>query len=142
MLTGTLDEVVLGGALIGLAFAMLLILTGRVMSTSAMVGSLLGGREGLAAASIAFIAGLFISSFVFNALEFVSQPPVEVGLPLLVVGGLLVGLGVRMGNSSLLGSIGGLARLSGRAGAVILAIMAGAVISLALRQALGTGGVA
>jgi len=141
MLQGTLGPVVLGGAMIGLALALLRILTGRVMSASGMIGSLLGGREGLAATSIAFIAGMFISPSVLVAVGHAKQLPLEAGWPLLVVGGLLVGVGARLG-SSLLGSIHGVTQLSGKALATILAIMAGAGVAGALRQILGAGGVA
>jgi len=54
VLPGMLGQVVLSGALIGLSLAMLMTLTGRLMSASWMDGSLLGGREGLAATGLAF----------------------------------------------------------------------------------------
>ena len=54
----------IGGAIVGLAAALLLVLTGRSMSLSDMLGSLLGGNEGLAATSIAFLAGLVIVAAV------------------------------------------------------------------------------
>ena len=142
ILQGTFGPVILGGAMIGLALALLRILTGRVMSASGMIGSLLGGREGLAATSIAFIGGLFIAPSVLVAVGVAKQMPVEAGWPFLVAGGLLVGVGARLGNSSLLGSIHGVTQLSRRAFATLFAIMAGAGVAVALRQVLGTGGVA
>ena len=39
----------IGGGVVGLAAALLLVLTGRAMNLSGMLGSLLGGNEGLAA---------------------------------------------------------------------------------------------
>jgi uncharacterized protein len=142
MFLGTLGQVIVGGALIGLALATLHILTGRVMSTSGMIGSLLGGREGLAAASIAFIAGLFISPFILISFGGVRQPPVEEGWPLLVVGGLLVGFGARLGSSSVIGSIFGVIQRSRRAATVIVAIIAGVSVSSLLRHILAAGGAA
>ncbi len=140
-MVGTLGNVVFGGALIGLALATLLILTGRIMSASGMIGSLLGGREGLAATSIAFLAGLVISPALLIAFGFARQVPLEPGWPWLIVGGVLVGFGARLGDSSVLGAISGLARQSRRAIGPILAIMAGAGIAMVLRQVLVTGGV-
>ncbi len=142
MVLGTVGQVVLGGALIGLAFAMLRIMTGRLMSTSGMIGSLLGGREGPAAVSMAFIAGLFVAPSVLGTMGFVTQPPVEAGWPLLLVGGLMVGIGARLGNSSVVGSVFGLTQGSKRAVVAIVAIISGAVVSVILAQVLGTGGAA
>ena len=142
MLPETLGQVILGGGMIGLALALLMILTGRVMAASGMVGSLLGGHEGLAATSIAFIAGLFIAPSVLIALGSSKQPLAEAGWLLLAGGGLLVGVGARLGNSSVLGAIGGLARLSGRSVWTFLAIVAGVASSSIVLWFLGSGGVA
>ena len=138
----TVGEVAAGGALIGLALAMLMILTGRVMSGSAMIGSLLGGREGLAATSIAFIAGLFIAPSVLIVFGAARQPLAEENWLLLGLGGLLVGIGARLGNSSVFGAVFGLSRRSGRAAMVSLAILAGVCIAVVLRHFLQIGGVA
>jgi uncharacterized membrane protein YedE/YeeE len=135
----TIGPAVMGGALIGLASAGLMILTGRVMSASAMVGSLLGGREGLAAASITFLAGLFIAPSVLFALGVARQPLTEPVWPLLIVGGVLVGVGARLGNGSVFGSVFGLTQGSRRAVAATVAIAAGAGAALTLRHLLGTG---
>jgi len=142
LLPETLNQVILGGALIGLAIGLLRILTGRVMSASGMVGSLLGGGEGPAAASIAFLAGLFIAPSVLIALGVVAALPVEAGWPLLCAGGVLVGLGARLGNGGVVGSVFGLTQRSGQAGAAILAIIAGAGAALVLGQLVNIGGAA
>jgi uncharacterized membrane protein YedE/YeeE len=135
----TIGPAVMGGALIGLALAGLMVLTGRVMSASAMVGSLLGGREGLAAASITFLAGLFIAPSVLFALGVARQPLTEPVWPLLIVGGVLVGVGARLGNGSVFGSVFGLTQGSRRAVAATVAIAAGAGAALTFRHLLGTG---
>jgi uncharacterized protein len=141
-LFGTHAHAIIGGALIGLALAVLRLFTGRIMSASAMIGSLLGGREGLAAASIAFIAGLFIAPSILLAAGLAAPPPVETQWPFLVIGGLLVGLGARLGEGSLFGAISGLTRRSWRAATTFLAMLTGAGLSLALRQFVNNGGVA
>jgi uncharacterized membrane protein YedE/YeeE len=138
----TYTQAALGGALIGLALATLAVVIGRRMSASGMIASLLDGREGLAAPSIAFIAGLFIATPIMMGLGHVAPPPVEPGWPLLVAGGLLVGIGARLGDGSLLSAVIGLARMSGRALVTVLAIVAGAVVSFVIRQFVSNGGVA
>lgn len=136
---GTLDGVILGGALIGLALAVLRVLTGRVMSASAMVGSLLGGREGPAAPSIAFIAGLFVAPTLFTAANTATPGPIEPAWALLVVGGLLVGFGARLGGNGMVGAVWSVFRRSGWAAA---AMLAGVSASLLLHRLLLGGGAA
>lgn len=104
-----------GGALVGLAASLLLVMTGRVMAISAMSGSLLGGAEGEAAWSIAFIAGLFMAATVLALWLPAPLPSADVPLPLLLVGGLAVGLGARLTAVGLIGDVVvGLARQSRR----------------------------
>lgn len=142
LLAGAQAQTVLGGALIGIAAATLMILTGRVMAASGMIGSLLGGSEGPAAASIAFIAGLVIAPSVVIILGSVTAAPIEAHWLYLATGGLLVGFGARFGGASLCACIVGLALRSGRAVILALAIAAGAATSLLARQMLGSGGLA
>ncbi len=144
---GTEGQAILGGALIGLALALLRLLSGRVMSASRMIGSLLGGHEGPAAASIAFLAGLFVGPFILAPLilsdaGLAMANPVEATWLLLVVGGLLVGLGARLGDGGLTVALFGTVRRSGWAAAGFCAIAAGAGASLLARQILGAGGAA
>jgi hypothetical protein len=138
---GTYGPAVLGGAMIGLALSLLWVLTRRVMSASGMIGSLLGGREGLAATSIAFIGGLFIAPSVLMAVGVVRQMADDAAWPFLVIGGLLVGIAARLG-SSLMGALHGMSLLSKRAMVTLVAILAGLGGAVLLRQVLGTGGVA
>ncbi len=140
-LQGAYGPVLLGGAIIGLALGLLWVLTRRVMSASGMIGSLLGGREGLAASSIAFIGGLFIAPSLPMAVGVAKQMSDEAAWPLLVVGGLLVGIAGRLG-SSLMGAMHGVTLRSKPAAVTLLGIMAGAGIAVLMRQILGNGGMA
>jgi hypothetical protein len=137
---GTHGDVILGGALVGLAFALLRLLAGRVMSASRMIGSLLSGHEGPAAASIAFLAGLLLAPSIMTAAGLVAAKPAEAGIALLVAGGLLVGFGARLGEGGLTVAIFGAARRSGWAAATVCAIAAGAGVSMLAREILGGGG--
>jgi hypothetical protein len=140
-LQGAYGPVLLGGAIIGLALGLLWVLTRRVMSASGMIGSLLGGREGLAASSIAFIGGLFIAPSLLMAVGVAKQMSDEAAWPLLVVGGLLVGIAGRLG-SSLMGAMHGVTLRSKPAAVTLLGIMAGVGIAVLMRQILGNGGMA
>ncbi|MFN7270145.1 MAG: YeeE/YedE family protein [Cereibacter sp.] len=141
LLQGAYGPVVLGGAMIGLALGLLWVLTGRIMSATGMICSLLGGREGLAASSIAFIGGLFIAPSLLTAVGIAKQMADEADWPFLVLGGLLAGIAARFGGS-LMGAIHGVALRSRRAAVTLLGIMAGAGTALLVRQILGNGGMA
>jgi hypothetical protein len=140
-LQGAYAPVLFGGAMIGLALGLLWVLTRRIMSGSGMIGSLLGGREGLAASSIAFIGGLFIAPSLLMTVGVIRQMADEAAWPFLVIGGLLVGIAARFGGS-LMGAIHGVTLRSKRGAVTLLGIMAGAGIAVLLRQILGNGGMA
>ena len=105
-----------GGLLIGLAAALLLVPNGRIGGISGIVGGLLafGGRDvGWRAA--------FVASLVLGALAYAlpagaaSLVEVRASLPVVVVGGLLVGFGTRLGSGCTSGhGLCGLARFSRR----------------------------
>ena len=103
-----------GGLLIGLAVALMLLLKGRVAGISGIVGGLLTLRAGDAIWRAAFVAGL-----VLGALAYVATADVPVAvvapLPAVVAGGLLVGFGTRLGSGCTSGhGLCGVARLSRR----------------------------
>ncbi len=105
-----------GGLLIGLAVALMLFLNGRVAGISGIVGGLLTLRLRENAWRAAFVAGL-----VLGALAYVwtaeGSTPVRVvsSLPAILVGGLLVGFGTRLGSGCTSGhGLCGMARLSRR----------------------------
>lgn len=146
---GSFEDVVVGGALVGLALASLRVLTGRVMSTSGMMGTLMGGGEGPAAASIAFIGGVCLAPTLWLVLASMGTPlqmsaskPVEAGWPLLVAGGLLAGFGARLGRSGLTGAIWGSVRRSAWSGVALGAIVLGIAVTLFAHRLVGSGGAA
>jgi hypothetical protein len=141
LLQAAYGPVLLGGAMIGLALGLLWVFTGRIMSATGMIGSLLGGREGLAASSIAFIGGLFIAPSLLMAVGVARQMADEADWPFLVLGGLLVGIAARFG-ASLMGAIHGVTLRSRRAAITLLGIVAGAGTAALVRQILGNGGMA
>ena len=105
-----------GGLLIGSAVALMLLLNGRVAGISSIVGGLLTLRLRDAAWRAAFVAG-----FIIGALAYLSTAdqttPVRVlaSLPAILVGGLLVGFGTRLGSGCTSGhGLCGMARLSRR----------------------------
>ncbi|HVB89013.1 MAG TPA: YeeE/YedE family protein [Beijerinckiaceae bacterium] len=130
----------LGGALIGSAAVMLLLLNGRVAGISGIVGGLLRPKSGDTAWRVSFIGGLLSAPIVFALVAGV-QPPFDLraSLSALVVGGLLVGFGTRLGGGCTSGhGVCGVARLSPRSLVATGAFMvAGFVTVFVLRHMIG-----
>lgn len=121
-----------GGMLIGLSAAILMLANGRVAGISGIAGRLLQGRQ--SGVGAAFVIGLLLGPIVYRALSG-SWPDVtiETSTSLLVVAGLLVGFGSRMGSGCTSGhGVVGLARLSPRSIAAVMTFMATAVLTVLL----------
>ena len=106
----------LGGLMIGAAAALLLVLNGRIAGISGIVGETFSLPKGDFAWRLAFIAGLIAGPVL---VQLIRGAPIAVridaGLPLLIAGGLIVGLGTRLGSGCTSGhGVCGLGRLSGR----------------------------
>lgn len=106
----------IGGALIGLSAALLLLVLGRIAGISGILGGLLPPRSGETAWRAAFVAGL-VAGPLAVAFATGTLPAVELQSPVwaLVPAGLVVGFGTRLGSGCTSGhGVCGLARLSPR----------------------------
>jgi uncharacterized membrane protein YedE/YeeE len=104
----------IGGMLIGLSAMLLLVVNGRIAGISGIVGRLIGGEQ--IWPNTAFVAGLLLGPWLYAVMSG-HLPPVTIAAstPLLVLAGLLVGVGTRMGSGCTSGhGILGLARFSKR----------------------------
>jgi uncharacterized membrane protein YedE/YeeE len=114
-----------GGALIGLAAAMLILGSGRVAGISSIVGGMLAGRGGDIAWRAAFVLGLVLAPAIWRFLAPGVEVRIDSGFGTLVVAGLLVGLGTSYGSGCTSGhGVCGLSRLSPRSLVATLAFMA------------------
>ena len=124
-----------GGLLIGLSAAILMVANGRVAGISGIAGRLLQGVQ--ASSGALFVLGLIAGPALYR-LIFDAWPSVTVtaSWPLLVVGGLLVGFGSRMGSGCTSGhGVCGLSRLSVRSLAATLCFIAtGAITVFVMRH--------
>jgi hypothetical protein len=118
-----------GGLLIGLASALFVLGNGRVAGIAGIVASplraLTGGRS-LAPerTRLLFLLGLVAAPWAWQLYAPLPAGPVDVGTLALLAAGLLVGIGVRMGNGCTSGhGVCGLSRLSLRSLANVLAFM-------------------
>ena len=134
-----------GGQLIGLAAAWLLLVNGRIAGISGIVGRLLQPQAGETAWRLAFLIGLLLAPVLIMlvAPSLAPAPSFSVvtraGWGMLILAGLLVGFGTRLGNGCTSGhGICGLARLSPRSLAAVLTFMiSGAATVFITRHVLG-----
>ena len=130
----------IGGCLIGAAVGLLLWLNGRIAGVSGVLGGLLRGKPGERAWRVAFLAGLVLGPLLHAAIASESSSiAVTTSVPLLIVGGLLVGFGTRLGNGCTSGhGVCGLARLSGRSlAATVSFFLTAALTVFVVRHLLG-----
>ncbi len=130
----------LGGALIGLASTVLLWLNGRVAGISGIFGGVLVPHKEEFGWRLAFVAGLVLGGVAMLALnpDLIVYDLQRSSLAV-VLGGLLVGFGTRLGNGCTSGhGVCGLSRLSTRSFASVLTFMAvGALVVYVVRTAFG-----
>lgn len=129
-----------GGLLIGLAAAMFLLINGRVMGISGIVGGLVD-RSGSSnwVERTAFIVGLVAMPLLLLPLFPDRATHITANYALIVAGGLLVGVGTRLANGCTSGhGVCGVSRLSPRGiMATLFYVGAGAATMAVLRHALG-----
>lgn len=117
-----------GGVLLGLASAMFILLNGRILGISGILGGLIPPKRTDTRWRLAFLAGLFSSPWIYKALapaSLLTAPRIDAGVVLLVIAGLLVGVGTRYGSGCTSGhGVCGLARLSPRSLIATLTFMA------------------
>jgi uncharacterized protein len=101
----------IGGAMIGLAAAILWLATGRLAGISGMLESVLRPQRAGAGLALAFLVGLPIGAIVIWP-QILTPVQVSTSAPLLIAAGLLVGFGTRLANGCTSGhGVCGLPRL-------------------------------
>lgn len=123
-----------GGALIGLASALLMLLTGRIAGISGIFGGLLPFNTTERDWRLAFLAGL-IAAPLLGSIAGVSlpHPAVPASLWVVALSGFLVGIGCRMGGGCTSGhGVCGIARFSSRSLIFTAVFMAFAIATVAV----------
>ena len=114
-----------GGALIGLAASLFLLLNGRIAGISGVLGGLLVPARGDIAWRVAFIGGILLGPAAYLLVEPWPATQIDASWGALVAAGLLVGVGTRYGAGCTSGhGVCGLSRLSPRSLVATLAFMA------------------
>jgi uncharacterized membrane protein YedE/YeeE len=131
----------LGGAFIGLASVLLMLTLGRIMGATGIVeGIMFAKSKDDFQWRIALLLGMFMGPFVFQAVSG-AAPVIQIPVtrPLLILGGILVGIGVTFGSGCTSGhGVCGIARLSPRSIAATLTFMATTAITVyVMRHVIG-----
>jgi uncharacterized membrane protein YedE/YeeE len=107
-----------GGVLLGIAAALFILVNGRILGISGIVGGLLAPKRGDAGWRIAFLLGMLAAPATLLLLApagFISPPRIDAGYAAIVIAGLLVGYGTRLGSGCTSGhGVCGISRLSPR----------------------------
>lgn len=124
----------IGGLLIGLATTLMLLLNGRIAGISGIVGGLLTRKGSEVGWRAMFVAGLLLGAFVYMLATGGALPVrIEASLPIVVVAGLLVGFGTRLGSGCTSGhGVSGLARFSKRSIVATSVFMGAGIVTVFL----------
>lgn len=105
----------IGGSIIGIAVSLLLLFNGKVLGVSGILGELFNNPLSKNYWRLFFILGLLISPLIYNIFYPILIIEITSNKLLIIVGGLLVGFGSRLGSGCTSGhGVCGLARLSVR----------------------------
>lgn len=120
-----------GGALIGLAAVTLFFTLGRIAGVSGILGNLIAPPGGETGWRLAFVVGIALGGVLMARILGGFVPQLSIGGIPLVMAGLLVGYGTRLGAGCTSGhGICGLARLSPRSLVAVLLFMASAMLTV------------
>jgi hypothetical protein len=126
----------IGGVLIGLSAALLMLLSGRVAGISGIFGGCFVRGAGDRGWRLAFLGGLIFAPVTAALVGYgVPLPAMPASWWIVVGAGLLVGFGSRMGKGCTSGhGVCGIARLSPRSIAATVVFMATAAITVAIMR--------
>ncbi|ALG91978.1 MAG: hypothetical protein CL814_03550 [Confluentimicrobium sp.] len=129
-----------GGLLIGLGGAVYLLVNGRVMGASGIVGGLVDG-SGMRTVweRVAFIAGVILAPIPIYPIYRTVETHITSNVAVIIAAGLLVGIGTRLANGCTSGhGVCGISRLSLRGiTATVFYIGAGGITMVLFRHVLG-----
>lgn len=107
-----------GGVLLGIASALFILANGRILGISGILGGLLAPKPGDIGWRLAFLLGMLAAPGVMALVApagLISAPRIDASYLAIVVAGLLVGFGTRLGSGCTSGhGVCGLSRLSPR----------------------------
>jgi uncharacterized membrane protein YedE/YeeE len=116
-----------GGIILGLASAVFILVNGRILGISGILGGLMPPKLGDTFWRISFLLGLLVAPTVFHAVvpaQYITAPRIDATDMMVVIAGLLVGIGTRYASGCTSGhGVCGLSRLSPRSLVATLSFM-------------------
>jgi hypothetical protein len=130
-----------GGIILGVASAIFILVNGRILGISGILGGLLPPKLGDTTWRVAFLLGMLAAPTVFHAVvpaQYITAPRIDASNWMVIAAGLLVGIGTRYASGCTSGhGVCGLSRLSPRSLVATLSFMgAGFVMVYVLRHVL------
>ena len=130
-----------GGIILGVASAIFILVNGRILGISGILGGLLPPKLGDTTWRVAFLLGMLAAPTVFHAVvpaQYITAPRIDASDWMVIAAGLLVGIGTRYASGCTSGhGVCGLSRLSPRSLVATLSFMgAGFVMVYVLRHVL------
>ncbi len=123
-----------GGILLGVASAMFILLNGRILGISGILGGLLPPKLSDSVWRVAFLLGMFCAPLVFNTLApagFATTPRIDATELTVIAAGLLVGIGTRYAGGCTSGhGVCGLSRMSPRSLLATLSFMGAGFVTV------------
>ena len=116
-----------GGIILGVASAVFILINGRILGISGILGGLMPPKLGDTFWRISFLLGLFVAPTVFHAVvpaPYITAARIDATDMMVVIAGLLVGIGTRYASGCTSGhGVCGLSRLSPRSLVATMAFM-------------------
>jgi len=133
------QEGLMGGLMIGIAAAIMLLGLGRVAGVSGLAARASGIAGGAPrGVALAFIIGLPLGAFLVAAINGGVATHFPASSTTLIIAGLLVGFGTRLGSGCTSGhGVCGLSRLSRRSILATALFMASGIVTVALMRLVG-----
>ncbi|MBC7377601.1 MAG: YeeE/YedE family protein [Burkholderiaceae bacterium] len=124
-----------GGIILGLASALFILFNGRILGISGILGGLLRPARGDTAWRLTFLLGLLVAPLLYLMFAGPLSPRIDAGWGVVVLAGLLVGVGTRLGSGCTSGhGVCGLSRLSPRSLVATLSFMGAGFITVFLMR--------
>ena len=116
-----------GGIILGIASAIFILVNGRILGISGILGGLMPPKLGDTFWRISFLLGLLVAPTVFHVVvpaQYITAPRIDATDMMVVIAGLLVGIGTRYASGCTSGhGVCGLSRLSPRSLVATLSFM-------------------
>jgi len=134
MLNPDFINALIGGILIGLAASGMMWANGRIMGVSGIINGLLTPRTKNILWRVLFLLGVILGSFFIPKIGFsIMETPFDRGITSAIFGGLLVGVGTKLGSGCTSGhGVCGISRFSFRSLAATIVFILMGIITVAL----------